>query len=494
MRNPISIYHKPVGYVVGLLLIMLTACKKYITVDTPDTNIGIEAAFRSNTAAAQVLTGIYSEMASNINNGTLVSTGVLPELSADNLTLFNPSETPRLLDYYRNALEPTYLRSGSADTYWGRCYALVIRTNIAVAKLAGNKYLNSKTQQRLLGEAHFMRAFLFFYLVNFYKEVPLVLTENYEQNRRLGKSSSSEIYNQIRSDLSAAEALLDNTYTTPEGITTTTNRLRPNKAAVNALQSRVELYLKDYAAAESAADKVLAQSQYSLAELDEVFKANSSETIWGLQPVTVGRNTDLANLFLLPESGPNTWENPVYASQSLLNSFLPGDARRTAWFGSVSNGSNTYVYPAKYKRGFIADNKEIQEYTIVLRVAELFLIRAEARNELGNRAGAISDINAIRHRSRISDGSVPNPLPALSENLTTEQLRPIILQERRVELFTEWGHRWFDLRRSGTIDQVMAEEEKEKGGTWASYKAYYPIPQDDIDANSNLLQTPGYSK
>jgi hypothetical protein len=69
------------------------------------------------------------------------------------------------------------------------------------------------------------------------------------------------------------------------------------------------------------------------------------------------------------------------------------------------------------------------------------------------------------------------------------------MKERRVELFTEWGHRWFDLKRLGasTIDAVMTTAELYKGGTWINYKSLYPIPVSDILLNSALTQNPGYT-
>jgi len=221
---------------------------------------------------------------------------------------------------------------------------------------------------------------------------------------------------------------------------------------------------------------------------------NSSETIWGLQPVEVGMNFRLAFFFILPDSGPSSWGNPVYASESLLESFEPGDARKDKWLGTLTTNTSTYRYIYKYKRSFIADSKVIDEYAIVFRLSELYLIRAESRNEQNNIAGAISDLNILREKRRaLASTTIINPLPPLQSTIEQTRLRPIILNERRVELFTEWGHRWFDLRRSGTIDAVMAEEEKVKGGVWTSYKMYYPIPQIDIDANPFLVQTPGYS-
>jgi starch-binding outer membrane protein, SusD/RagB family len=477
-----------------LLPITFTACRKYITVDSPATSMGTVAAFETNTSAAQVLTGLYSGMAGSVAHGSLVSSCILPELSADNLTLHDPDASPMYVDYYRNMLEPNYFTSNQQDTYWMKLYEMMFTINTAIEQLTGNDKLSPNVAKRLLGEAHFMRAFSYFYLINFYGEVPLILTTNYKQNSILKKNTSAEVYNQILNDLSIAEGLLDYYYFNGDISGNTTNRLRPNLAAVQALQSRVYLYQKNYVEAESAATKVLTQPGYELSSLETAFLKNSAETIWGLQPVEVSINTRLGLFFLIPDAtGPNNDSYPVYASTSLLNSFEEGDARKTKWLGPGTSSGEDYYYIKKYNRAFIPESKVIDEYTIVLRVAELYLIRAEARNEQGNSAGAVEDLNAIRQRSRSTDGTITNPLPALETTLTSLQLRPIILRERRVELFAEWGHRWFDLRRSGTIDEVMDEEEETKGGSWASHEIYYPIPRDEIKVNTAITQTPGYT-
>jgi hypothetical protein len=67
-----------------------------------------------------------------------------------------------------------------------------------------------------------------------------------------------------------------------------------------------------------------------------------------------------------------------------------------------------------------------------------------------------------------------------------------ILQERRVELFTEWGHRWLDLKRTNLIDQVMSSAAIQKGGTWNSNKALFPIPKSEILLDPQLEQNPGF--
>jgi len=251
---------------IWLLLIIFTSCKKYITVETPATFTGTEVAFKSNTSAAQVLTSLYASLL-GIDQGALASACFLPELSADNLALFDPSASTSYVNYYRNSLVPEYSTTGQSATYWVKMYKLIYTVNMAIEQLTGNTELSPNVSKRLLGETHFMRAFLYFYMTNFYGEVPLVLSTDYKKTAVLKKSTTAEIYTQIQNDLGVAEPLLDYNYMNGDISQITTNRLRPNLATLQALQARVYLYQKNYAAAEATATKVISQSMYNLSKL-----------------------------------------------------------------------------------------------------------------------------------------------------------------------------------------------------------------------------------
>jgi hypothetical protein len=116
---------------------------------------------------------------------------------------------------------------------------------------------------------------------------------------------------------------------------------------------------------------------------------------------------------------------------------------------------------------------------MVLRLAEQYLIRAEARAEQNELTGAASDLNIIRMRAGL------NPTTATSQ----ADILTAIQHERRVELFTEWGHRWFDLRRWGTAVPLLSSE---KPNSVTEDDLLYPVPQSEISVNSNLTQNPGY--
>ncbi len=152
--------------------------------------------------------------------------------------------------------------------------------------------------------------------------------------------------------------------------------------------------------------------------------------------------------------------------------------------GPIQTARNTWYFPYKYKYNTLTTNGTVYEYTMVLRLAEQYLIRAEAKVQTGD-ATAVNDLNAVRHRAGLAD---------YAGSTDKNSLLAAILHERQVELFTEWGQRWFDLIRTGNVDAVMSIVTPQKGGTWTTggHQTLYPIPIADIAADPNLTQNPGY--
>jgi hypothetical protein len=160
----------------------------------------------------------------------------------------------------------------------------------------------------------------------------------------------------------------------------------------------------------------------------------------------------------------------------LLSAFETGDQRKVAWTKTVTISGVPYTYPYKYKIGNNATS--ITENNILLRFSEQYLIWAEARAQLGNLSGAINDLNIIRTRAGLAN------TPAVSQ----ADILKAIQVERRVELFTELGFRWFDLKRWGIAAQVLAPLKPD----WQETDLLYPIPLSQIDYNPFLTQNPGY--
>jgi len=253
-------------------------------------------------------------------------------------------------------------------------------------------------------------------------------------------------------------------------------RIRPNKDAATALLARTYLYLEDWDLAEQEATEILTNDLYQLEpNLNDVFKATSMEAIWQLKPVDPPNYVaPQAPLFVLTSAPP--LGNQVFLKEDFINRFGMGDNRLDQWVSSVSDTDNTYFFSYKYKNAF---NPTFEEYTVVFRLAEQYLIRAEARAHQNKLGEARSDLNRVRTRAGLANTS------ATGQN----ELLEAIAEERFKELFTEWGHRWFDIKRSGRADEVLGPIKPQ----WQSTNILFPIPQGEINNNANLLpQNPGY--
>lgn len=470
-----------------VLLISLLSlnCRKLIDVNPPNTGVTGEVVFNSDATATAILTGLYSKISgTSYPYGFDISTTSLTVgLSSDEFTLWSDVSIQNLVAYYTNALTSSPSFEAGPD-YWPNLYSDIYTCNAVIEGISNSSYLSVPVKQQLMGEARFMRALLYFHLVNLYGNVPLVTTTDYKVNAKLIRSPGIDIYKQIILDLKEAQNLLSANYVDITLLNETAERVRPNKWAATALLSRVYLYTDDWNNADLEASKVIDNTAlYDLDILTDVFLKNSKEAIWQLQPVIAGNlitNTNDAKLFIIPATGPGD-ENPVSLSSSLLHSFEADDKRRTIWVDSVLIGDEYLFYPYKYKVNLpVAD---VTEYLMIQRLGEVYLIRAEARAHLNNITGSQDDLNKIRNRAGLENTSA-NDQPSL---LTA------IYHERRVELFSESGHRWLDLKRTGQADAVMTTATAEKGGVWNSNWQLYPIPNGDIKRTKGLTQNPGYN-
>ena len=461
----------------------VTSCKKFVQIPPPETKLVTPTVFNNSATATAAQFYIYTTMQANQSFSIEQATGT----QSDELTNYSTSQT--LVQLYNNNLLASTPASGGYGP-WLTGYSLIYDANAVIAGLQQNVGVSQAVKQQLTGEALFIRALWYFNLTNYYGDIPLPLTPDYTINDHLSRTTRVQVLQQIISDLKNAETMLNSNYVDASDTLVTTERVRPTKAAAGALMARTFLYLGDfdnhnivdYQNAEGAATTVINNTLYSLPPLTNVFLKNSFEAIWQLQtPTTATTDTPDGGDFILT-GAPSTGSLRCDAiSPQLLSSFEAGDLRKTNWLGSYSSGSNIWYFPYKYKNRTYAK----QEYVMVLRLGEQYLIRAEARAEEGNTTGALADLNIIRNRAGLSNYAGATDKASL---LTA------ILHERQVELFCEWGHRWFDLNRTGNTNAVMSVVTPLKHGIWNNngYQMLYPIPQSEILLNSNLTQNPGY--
>lgn len=467
-----------------LILIALSGCRKYLEPPLPINTIAASSAFSNDATAGGVLTGVYGQLFTQGDFDGVNSIGGTTGLYSDEL-----QNQVTIIPYYQQVYENEVNSAAFLVTQkWTNFYSQLYTVNLAIEGLTPATGLNYRNQW--LGEAYFLRGLMYFYLTNLYGDVPLVLSSNYLANNTLARSPQADVYKQIVADLLQAQSLLDSTYHDGNG-QVTTDRGRPDRAAATALLARVYLYTGDWKDAETQAASLIGDgADYQLANLAQTFLINSTEIIWGIEPYDGEGYPYLVKdtkSYILP-NGETPASLFIFASlsDSLVDAFEPGDARFTNWVGTdtvAASGSTpmtVYYYAYKYK----ADGTYTapQESIVLFRLAEQYLIRAEARAEQNNLTGALTDLNVIRARAG---------LPASTAVSQTDVLAAI-QRERRVELFLENGHRFFDLRRTGTLDALLNVVAPQKGGTWASYKEWWPIPVTDIQNDTHLTQTPGY--
>lgn len=448
-----------------IIVFTVISCDSFADVDLPESQLASTAVFNDYQAANAAMADIYIKMRDNgMISGTSLGLSNLLGHYGDELTSYAAGTNP-VLPFYDNTL----LAANTAVTnLWNNAYNQIYAAN---AVIEGTEKSNSLTQQEkktFQGEALFVRGMIHFYLVNLFGDLPYVTETNYKKNSIIKKLPEKAIYPLIIKDLETAAGLLDAQYKNVD-------RIRPNQLTVKALLARVYLYHMQWDEASNAASAVLnANGLFTLeSSLSSVFLKNSKETIWQLQPSIAGKNTDEASIFIL-SSGPPA---ATALSAAFVNSFTAGDQRKKSWIGSVSNGSSTWYFAYKYKE--FNNTASSLEYSKVFRIAEMYLIRAEARAQAGDFIGAKEDLNKIRKRAGLADTNA----------VLKDEILDAVLQERRWELFTEHGHRFFDLKRTRTIDAVLSAF---KNG-WNPEDVLFPIPQNELSANPNLLpQNKGY--
>ena len=446
-------------------LVCFSSCKKYLEVGQPTTQLNSETVFSSDATAIAAQVAIYAQMEAN---GLFYSMTLLPGLSADELR--NHSSAADQIDIYNNNITPTNNR---VYTLWTEWYKYIYQSNAMVEGLDRSISISQPVRDQLKGEARFVRALAYFNLVNIFGAVPIARSTNYNENMRASRSSTDSVYQVIVRDLEEAVHLMAPEYKSGNN-SNTTERVRPNRAAANALLARVYLFMGRWQEAEAVASEVMnASPGYQLvADLNKVFLKTSPEAILQFMSVLKGFNSFAGGTFIVTSTPSNNSIAPAF-----MGSFRPGDKRKAAWTGSVTVGANIYYYPFKYK---VPQNASaITEYTMILRLAEQILIRAEARAMQNNLSGGEADLNTIRIRAG---------LPGVT-GLTKSMLIDSIQLERKFELAFETGDRWINLKRTMQADAILGLV---KGTNWATTDQLYPIPLMEINRNHNLVQNPGY--
>ncbi|EHQ27409.1 putative outer membrane starch-binding protein [Mucilaginibacter gracilis] len=454
--------------------LLLTGCQKYLNnSELPAGTIAGTDAYVSDNSVASIVTGSLNALNSSGPSNFAQFTGFYTDELA---VMPNSTSNTPVQQAYANSILAANIN------YWSPTYSKIYALNLAIE---GINTTPSKLyfKNQWLGECYFLRAFDYYYLTSLYGDAALALTSDFNVTSKLSRAPQSQVYGQIISDLLKAKSLLPTDFMNGYG-TATSDRARPNRYAAEAMLAKMYLTTRDWTNAAAMADSVISNTTlFKMVAPASVFLTNSAETIWAMattNDVPTNEYTIYNNAMpAITATDPVKLNVFGQLTNSLRLSFEANDARYTNWVRSTTytgiTPNATYYFPNKYKSNVIGN-----ERSVILRLAEMYLIRAEARAQLKNITGAQADINVVRTRA-----GLPNTTAGMQTDLLTA-----VAQERRVELFTEMGNRFFDLRRTGTLDATMLA--LKGSGVWASYKQFWPIPLTEMSYNPNMVQTPGY--
>lgn len=393
---------------------------------------------------------------------------------------------------------------------WQHHYQAIFRANQAIDRIPAIN-MDATLKNRLVGEAKFIRALLYFNLVNLYGNVPLI-TKTAEPTDRPANATPAQIYAQIEQDLKDAQTALPVSYSGADiG--------RATRGAATALLGKAQLQQRKWAEASATLAPLISSGTYDLVpNYADNFTANNENNKESIFEVQFGDRSMLANgvrgLNISKMVGPcgpsycdgrpTRWYLDQFKQEKTVDGNLDPRALATLYFKNGGGPVYGMSWDALFNRfgqtGLVNDTtvvfwKKWGEYYLtpdqdwdaainfrVIRFADVLLMQAEALNEQGQMAAAIPLINRVRARAT---------MPALPATLDQATLRDRILRERMFEFGLE-ASRWFDLKRQNLISPSLVSHDPEFSFFTAGKSELLPIPQSEIDLNANVKQNPGW--
>jgi hypothetical protein len=435
------------------ILVGTGACQNFLDVK-PKESISDDVTIVDRTSAETVLRGVYSGLANGSYYGTSYQS--IGYLTGDNIQWTgSQSQVQEFINKRVNADNSTIAGA------WDAIYRTISRANNVIDKVptVADASLTQTLKDQYVGEALAIRALAYFDLVRVWGGVPLITRPTLAPTDNVGirRSSVAETYAQVLRDLDAAEPLLP----------ATTDRYRFTRKTVWALKARYYLYRQDWARAEEFATRLITDTNYRLVRPYNAFFANDArgtqESVLELfYNGTTEVNGHRGQWQPQTNGGTRQWA-PNDAFVALVNNPAIGGNRSTL----VARDNQNRWYGNLYYRTPASDP------SFLIRIAELYLIRAEARAQQNNLVGSLTDLNAVRDRAGLAAATASTAAAALLA----------IENERRIEFALE-PHRWFDLVRTGRAAAVL--------GVTDPNRYVLPIPVQQLLVDSALEQNPGY--
>jgi hypothetical protein len=477
-----------------LVLLGLNSCEKFLELEPESQGIAVSNTssdsifFKSATEAEAALAGAYADFKNEyfeldyFVNGDAQSDDAYA--GADNPANF------QIDDYKLDATNSNVSRD------WRYLYATIGKCNTVINNVnaVNDPAMSAARKTEIIGEASFIRAFMYFQAVQLWGDVPLqlkevktisaaTLDEIYPQIFP-ARSPQAEVYAQIIADLETALANVP-VSGAHKGFVT--------KGAVNAVLAKVYATQspQDWNKVKQYCDAVIAGGYTLLPDYDQLWALGNENTSESIFEINYNGGAPDGNWGTKMFRGLD-WKKFNIPSNDLLGLFdAEGDGKRKSASVIFDNVSGKWSDPhwPQTQYPFVNKWRNFQEGSnqnyIFIRLADILLLKAEALNELGDQAGAAALVNQVRARVNL----------AATTATSQADMRLAIAKERRLELAFE-GHRWFDLKRTGRAIEVM-NNVKGVNGASLNYnltpeRLVWPIPQAELDKNIKLRQNSGY--
>lgn len=386
------------------------------------------------------------------------------------------------------------------ELMWSEYYRLIgSATNVIEnVKLMPDDAISTDARNRITAEAKFIRAWAYFDVVRLWGGAPMTLqlipsvtVDNIDELYPIlypERASVEEVYEQILSDLD--DEVIASLISKSNGA------FQATKGAAYGLKAKVyatmgEKSERDYQKVVDLCDRVEAEGYQLVDNFDDLWTVEgkfSTESIFELYFSADANQHNWAYWVLLSDISGSvevSWRRYCTPTHDVIAKFdKEHDTRYSSSIYWAEVPYDTY-YPANnYPLAYKIRQKEND--IILLRLADVMLIKAEALVELGNSAEAIAIVNQIRTRAGVDE---------LDSGMGVDAARLAVENERQLELLFE-GQRWYDLIRNGRLEDVMKTAHDKNGNLLfseiPSFRELLPVPQDQIDINERLTQNPGY--
>lgn len=448
---------------VTALLLSVFSCEDALEVKTPINQINAVQVFESVSTADAAMSNLYSELqAYSLLSGGSGGAGPLLGTYTDELTSYDIYSSNADLDLYNNVQQAS---NYSIKSVWSNAYNEIYLTNSIMEGVAKSTAISEADKKRLKGETLFVRSMVIYYLQQIFGDVPFPVTTDYTVNKALAKTSAEEILVKLTADLTDAVSLLNDQYRNSE-------RIYPNRKAAELLLATVLMTRGQHAAAETLLKGIIAAPLYQWqSDVTKTFKKSGSHILWQLKPLFANEATNEANLYYFEDFLPFSYT----LTNELADKFSPTDQRRQHWIKTLTIEGVDYYRPDKYRN--IGVNPD--EYSIVYRLEEAYLLLAEALAHQNKVAEAIPYVNKVKEKAGVA---------LLGTGASRETVINVVLEENAKEFFTERGIRFLSLKRAGRLNDLQPAKPN-----WQTHHRIWPLPVSELLLNTNLNpQNNGY--